>query len=145
MQLDGFKYCCLTLIMLFNIIHLFAQLNGFKCRKRLNIFIWPVDGIRKVLLLQVKVNLKVMKRYSTFPKLQDWSLNIRYSLMSFPENLLAGVTLLQSAYSIAPADCAVLYMSVCVCVCIYIYIYITHSPTPLPKQDGARDQFISGV
>ena len=40
-QLNGFKYCNLTL---FNNSHLFAELNGFKNKKWLNISIWYIDG-----------------------------------------------------------------------------------------------------
>ena len=36
-NLNGFKYCYFTLVILFNI-------NGFKSSKWLNSFIWPIDG-----------------------------------------------------------------------------------------------------
>ena len=53
-QLDGFKYCYLTLVILFikssYLIHTSCpQLYGFKqliiiIRKRLNSSVWPIDG-----------------------------------------------------------------------------------------------------
>ena len=64
--------------------------------------------MKQVLLLYVRVNLGViaMKGYSTFPKLQDWSLTIRCSLLSYSRHLLGGgrSAEVQLAYSTAPAD-----------------------------------------
>ena len=42
-QLNGFKYCYLTLIIQ-SIRDLFTQLNSFKFRKWLHISIWPTNG-----------------------------------------------------------------------------------------------------
>ena len=62
-QLNGFKYCYLTQVILFNI-------NGYKSSKGLNSFIWPIDGLQQVLSFWVRVDLGVMtvKEYSTFSK-----------------------------------------------------------------------------
>ena len=63
-QLNGFKYCYVTLTIWFNISHLFAQLNSQ------TVLLDPLIGPYQVLPLQLRVDQGVMamKGYSPFPK-----------------------------------------------------------------------------
>ena len=113
---NGFKHRYLTLIILVNIIHLFAQLNGFKhcyliliqfninhlfahsltVSKIVNdLIVLFHSEIRpkQVLPHQVRVDLRVMvmKGYSTFPKAPEmvkYYLYPRHSLQRFSQHIL---------------------------------------------------------
>ena len=99
-------------------------------------------GLKQYLLPWFGVDLGVMavKGYYTFPKLQDWSLTIRYSVVLFPGHSLPKGVLSLSRGSVgifySPSDSLVylfngistpygLFNAEISFICKYLIIYIT--------------------
>ena len=92
MQLNGFKHCYQILIIQFNINHFYTQLNSFQYSKWLNISIWPIDRtLLGTSTLDQRVpggndNEGILHIHQSFR-----NLNIRCSLLSYPEHSLGWV------------------------------------------------------